>query len=73
MDGISWKYYFVWVSVDFIAGFLWFFFGVETAGRTFEELVACFEANPPKASWKPPKVMREENEDIGVEVADMDA
>lgn len=24
------EYYFVWIAVDFVAGILWFFFGVET-------------------------------------------
>lgn len=73
LGDISWKYYFVWISVDFIAGFLWFF-GVETVGRTIEELDACFEANfLPKASWKRTKIVRDENEDIGVKVADMGA
>jgi hypothetical protein len=37
LGDISWKYYFVWISVDFIAGFLLFFFGVETIGRAFED------------------------------------
>ncbi|PVH88266.1 general substrate transporter, partial [Cadophora sp. DSE1049] len=51
LGDISWKYYFVWISVDFAAGFLWFFFGVETVGRTIEELDACFDAKfPPRAS-----------------------
>lgn len=66
MGDISWTYYFVWISVDFIAGFLWFFFGVEAVGRTFEELDACFEARfPLKASWKRTKVVRDENEALG--------
>ncbi|PMD24826.1 MFS general substrate transporter [Hyaloscypha hepaticicola] len=61
LGDISWKYYF-------------FFFGVETVGRTIEELDACFEANfLPKASWKRTKIVRDENEDIGVKVADIGA
>ena len=68
------EYYFVWISVDFVAGILWFFFGVETVGRTIEELDACFEAKfPPKASWKRTKIVRDENEDVGVKVVDMGA
>ena len=55
-----------------MAGFLWFFFGVETVGRTIEELDACFDAKfPPKASWKRTKIVKDDNEDIGVKVADM--
>jgi len=72
LEDISWKYYFVWISVDFVAGILWFFFGVETVGRTIEELDACFEAKfPPKASWKRTKIVRDENEELGVRVVDM--
>ncbi|TAQ90471.1 hypothetical protein B7494_g1201 [Chlorociboria aeruginascens] len=53
LGDISWKYYFVWIAVDFISGILWFFFAVETVGRTIEELDSCFgEKFPPKASWK---------------------
>ncbi|PMD52143.1 general substrate transporter [Hyaloscypha bicolor E] len=74
LGDISWKYYFVWISVDFVAGILWFFFGVETVGRTIEELDACFEAKfPPKASWKRTKIVRDENEELGVQVVDMGA
>jgi hypothetical protein len=74
LGDISWKYYFVRISVDFVASFLWFFFGVGTVGRTIEELGACFEAEfPPKASWKRTKIVRDENEDIGVTVVDLGA
>jgi hypothetical protein len=52
------EYYFVWIAVDFISGILWFFFSVETVGRTIEELDACFEAKfPPRASWKRTKML----------------
>ncbi|CZR50714.1 uncharacterized protein PAC_00588 [Phialocephala subalpina] len=74
LGDISWKYYFVWIGVDFVAGFLWFFFGVETVGRTIEELDACFEAKfPPKASWKRTKIVKSDNEEIGVKVAGLGA
>ena len=67
------EHYFVWISVDFGAGFLWLFFGVETVGRTIEELDACFAKFPPKASWKRTKIVKDVNEEIGVKVADMGA
>ncbi|KUJ22394.1 putative hexose transport-related protein [Mollisia scopiformis] len=74
LGDISWKYYFVWIAVDVVAGFLWFFFGVETVGRTIEELDTCFEARfPPKASWKRTKLVKNENEELGVKLADLEA
>ncbi|KAJ4501859.1 general substrate transporter [Lentinula lateritia] len=39
---LGWKYYFVFVGWDFIASVLWFCFGVETHGRTLEELDEVF-------------------------------
>ncbi|KAJ3922542.1 general substrate transporter [Lentinula edodes] len=39
---LGWKYYFVFVGWDFIASALWFCFGVETHGRTLEELDEVF-------------------------------
>ena len=65
LGNISWKYYFVWIAVDTVAGVLWWFFGVETNGRTIEELDACFEAKfPPAASWKVTKIVRDEEGDM---------
>ncbi|KAH7417234.1 major facilitator superfamily domain-containing protein [Cadophora sp. MPI-SDFR-AT-0126] len=70
LGDISRKYYFVWIAVDFTTGFLWFFFGVETVGRTIEELDACFEAKfPPRASWKRTKSVKDENKEIGIKIA----
>ena len=43
--GCLWDLANVWIAV------VWFFFGVETRGRTLEELDAVFDAEfPPKAS-----------------------
>ena len=64
---ISWKYYFVWIAVDIVSGFLWWFLGVEVVGRTIEELDACFEAPfPPGASWKLTKVVRTEDGTLAI-------
>ncbi|KAH8602731.1 putative hexose transport-related protein [Bisporella sp. PMI_857] len=61
LGDITWKYYFIWIGVDIVAGILWFFFGVEVVGRTIEELDACFEATfPPRASWKRTKIVKGE-------------
>ena len=68
------EYYFVWVAVDFLSSILWFFFGVETAGRTIEELDACFESKfPPRASWRRTKIVRDENNELKVKVAGFEA
>jgi len=68
------EYYFVWIAVDFVAGILWFFFGVETVGRTIEELDACFEASfPPKASWKRTKIVKDKNDEFAIKVAEIKA
>lgn len=43
-------------------GLLWFCFGVETRGRTLEELDAVFEAKwPPKAALEKTVVVEDEN------------
>jgi hypothetical protein len=68
------EYYFVWIVVDFLAGFMWFFFGVETVGRTIEELDACFEALfPPKASWKPTKIVKDSDAAFAVNTTEIEA
>lgn len=52
-----------------MAGILWFFFGVETCNRTIEELDSCFDAPfPPKASWKRTKIVKDENNELGVKI-----
>ncbi|KAJ4488429.1 general substrate transporter [Lentinula aciculospora] len=41
---LGWKYYFVFVGWNSVASVLWFCFGVETNGRTLEELDQVFNA-----------------------------
>jgi len=51
LQKLSWKYYFVFVAWDVIASVLWYFFGVETFGRTLEQLDTIFDAPwPARAS-----------------------
>ncbi|KAI0131821.1 hexose transport protein [Xylariales sp. AK1849] len=51
LEVITWKYYLVFVCLNLIFGVVWFFFGVETRGRTLEELDEVFNAKfPPKAT-----------------------
>lgn len=43
----------------FVIGIIWYFIGVETKGRTLEELKEVFEAPwPPKAALKKEKMVR---------------
>lgn len=38
LDAISWKYYLVFVCLDVFFAFCWWMWGVETRGRTLEEV-----------------------------------
>ncbi|KAJ7166086.1 general substrate transporter [Mycena filopes] len=50
---LTWRYYFVFVAWDLVASVLWYFLGVETNGRTLEELDEIFDAPwPARASTK---------------------
>ncbi|KAJ9144181.1 Hexose transport-related protein [Pleurostoma richardsiae] len=51
LDAIDWRYYLIFVGLNVIYSALWFFFGVETRGRTLEELDHVFDAKfPPRAA-----------------------
>ena len=51
LQAIDWRYYLVFVGLNAVYGFLWYLFGVETRGRTLEELDEVFDAKwPPKAA-----------------------
>ncbi|KAH8788193.1 putative hexose transport-related protein [Diaporthe sp. PMI_573] len=53
LESIDWHYYFVFVGLNLVYGLVWFLFGVETRGRTLEELDAVFEAKwPPRAALR---------------------
>lgn len=51
LEAIDWKYYLIFVGLNLVYGAFWFVFGVETRGRTLEELDTVFKAAwPPKAA-----------------------
>ncbi|KAL7930260.1 general substrate transporter [Trichoderma chlorosporum] len=51
LEAINWRYYLIFVGLNLIYAFCWFFFGVETRGRTLEELDEVFNAKwPPRAA-----------------------
>ncbi|KAJ7599106.1 general substrate transporter [Mycena floridula] len=58
---LGWKYYFVFVGWNLCASLLWYLFGVETQGRTLEQLDQVFnEKWPARASTRKTKVIVED-------------
>ncbi|KJZ76402.1 hypothetical protein HIM_04131 [Hirsutella minnesotensis 3608] len=57
LEALDWRYYFVFVGLNILYGIIWFLFGVETRGRTLEELDDVFDAKfPPRAALKKARV-----------------
>jgi hypothetical protein len=55
------RYYLVFVALNLLYSVLWNVFGVETRGRTLEELSEVFDANfPPKAALAKTTMLRRE-------------
>ncbi|POS73460.1 hypothetical protein DHEL01_v208144 [Diaporthe helianthi] len=53
VEATGWHYYLVFVGLNLVYAVVWFLFGVETRGRTLEELDAVFEAKfPPRAALR---------------------
>ncbi|RCI14523.1 hypothetical protein L249_6660 [Ophiocordyceps polyrhachis-furcata BCC 54312] len=51
LEAIDWRYYLVFVGLNMLYGIIWYAFGVETRGRTLEELDSVFDAKyPPRAA-----------------------
>ncbi|OAA63793.1 hexose transport-related protein [Cordyceps fumosorosea ARSEF 2679] len=51
LEAIDFRYYFVFVGLNLVYAAVWFFFGVETRGRTLEEMEEVFDAKfPPRAA-----------------------
>jgi len=44
LKNIRYNYVFIFVALDVIESVIWYFFAVETVGRTLEELAEVFEA-----------------------------
>ena len=59
LDAIDWRYYLIFVGLNVIYGAVWFFFGVETRGRTLEELDTVFSSKfPPRAALQKTVMVR---------------
>ncbi|KAH6854040.1 general substrate transporter [Chaetomium sp. MPI-CAGE-AT-0009] len=62
LERIGYKYIFVFVAWDVIEAIAWFLFGVESQGRTIEQLEWVYnQPNPVKASLKVDKVILTED------------
>ncbi|PHH77559.1 hypothetical protein CDD80_491 [Ophiocordyceps camponoti-rufipedis] len=58
-EAIGWRYYLVFVGLNILYGVLWYVFGVETRGRTLEEMDAVFDAKfPPRAALQKPTALQ---------------
>ncbi|KAJ7277557.1 general substrate transporter [Mycena rebaudengoi] len=67
LGDLGWKYYFVFVAWDLVASMLWYLFGVETHGRTLEQLEEIFDASwPARASMKKVKVKLDANGSVDI-------
>lgn len=62
LEAIDWRYYFVFVGLNLVYSLVWFLFGVETRGRTLEELDTVFEARwPPRAALRRTVMVRNQD------------
>lgn len=62
LDSIGYKYVYVFVGWDTVEAGLWYLFGVESQGRTLEELDWVYrQKNPVKASKSLSKVVVEDD------------
>lgn len=62
LDSIDWRYYLIFVGLNLVYAVCWFFFGVETRGRTLEELDEVFNAKwPPRAALKKQVMVRQQD------------
>lgn len=60
LQAIDWRYYLLFVGLNLIYGAVWYVFGVETRGRTLEEMDAVFDANfPPRAALQKAVMVRQ--------------
>ncbi|KAH8885450.1 lactose permease, variant [Thozetella sp. PMI_491] len=58
LDNIKYRFIYIFVAWDIFESIMWYFFGVESQGRTLEELEWVYsQPNPVKASLKADKVV----------------
>ncbi|QUC19124.1 uncharacterized protein UV8b_03365 [Ustilaginoidea virens] len=62
LEAIDWRYYLIFVGLNLLYGVVWFAFGVETRGRTLEEMDDVFNAKfPPRAALKKAVMVRHDD------------
>ncbi|WVQ82429.1 hypothetical protein IAT38_004557 [Cryptococcus sp. DSM 104549] len=62
LNSIGWRYYIVFVALNLFYAAVWYTLGVETRGRTLEELTEVFEAKwPPKAALEKATMVKKED------------
>lgn len=62
LEAIDFRYYFVFVGLNLIYAAVWFFLGVETRGRTLEEMEDVFDAKfPPRAALQKSVMVKQSN------------
>ncbi|GJN67728.1 hexose transport-related protein [Purpureocillium lilacinum] len=60
LEAIDWRYYLIFVGLNCIYSIVWFTLGVETRGRTLEEMDAVFNAKfPPRAALQKTVMVRQ--------------
>lgn len=74
LEAIDWRYYLIFVGLNVVYGAIWFIFGVETRGRTLEELDEVFDAKwPPRAALRKAVMVKKDDghlEGIGGEIGE---
>lgn len=75
LEAIDWRYYLIFVGLNIIYAFVWFIFGVETRGRTLEELDEVFNSKfPPRAALKKAVMVREADGHLqGLDTVDVES
>ncbi|KAI1472957.1 general substrate transporter [Daldinia caldariorum] len=74
LGNIQYRYIYVFVGWDIIEAVLWYFFGVESQGRTLEELEWVYnQPNPVKASLQVDKVIIREDGRVAEKVVTSNA
>lgn len=72
LEAIDWRYYLIFVGLNVVYSAVWFIFGVETRGRTLEELDEVFDAKwPPRAALRKAVMVKKDDghlEGIGGEI-----
>ncbi|EGX89046.1 hexose transport-related protein [Cordyceps militaris CM01] len=74
LEAIDFRYYFVFVGLNIIYAALWYFLGVETRGRTLEEMEEVFNAKfPPRAALQKAVMVKQRDghlADVGAAAGD---